>query len=178
MLLCLKFSNFSYLCFFRRWVGPRRIFFGKRRTRSRTWALYSVQYVVERKACDSWWVWPNKFFLPKLMFLFDILSADNVRFIVMNENKSRVLWRCSLMSTKTRKCPARILMYKGNPPRFVMRQCVHQHMELIRGKSVDDSTFVRHFSYSFLFSGNYKSQVLNLTLDEVKPEFFIPGSNE
>lgn len=51
----------------------------------------------------------------------------------MNENTKRVLWRCSLMSTKTRKCPARIVMFKGNPPRFVMGQCRHEHMELVRG---------------------------------------------
>lgn len=63
-----------------------------------------------------------------------LITVDNIRFIMMNENSRRVLWRCSLMSTKKRKCPARIVMQKGNPPRFVMGQCRHEHMELVRGK--------------------------------------------
>ncbi|XP_070505995.1 modifier of mdg4-like isoform X10 [Chironomus tepperi] len=86
------------------------------------------------------------------------IIVDNIRFIVMNENYKRVLWRCSYMSTKTRKCPARVKMYKGNPPQFIMDQCQHEHMPLIRG--------------------NYKSQVLSLSIDEVKPEFFVSSNNE
>lgn len=31
------------------------------------------------------------------------IMVDNFRFIVMYDNAKRVLWRCSLMSTKTRK---------------------------------------------------------------------------
>lgn len=65
----------------------------------------------------------------------NLLKVNNIRFIVMTENTKRVLWRCSLMSTKTRKCPARIVMFKGNPPRFVMGHCRHEHMELTRGNS-------------------------------------------
>lgn len=80
------------------------------------------------------------------------LTADNIRFIVMNENKDRVLWRCSLMSTKTRKCPARIVMAKGNPPQFVMGQCRHEHMELVRGKSTYSTLTFNSFNNSSLSS--------------------------
>lgn len=39
------------------------------------------------------------------------------------------------MSTKTRKCPARIVMIKGNPPDFHFQQeFKHEHMSLVRGK--------------------------------------------
>lgn len=87
--------------------------------------------------------------------------VDNVRFIVMNENTKRVLWRCSLMSTKTRKCPARIVMFKGNPPRFEMGQCRHEHMELTRGKFNQSNfwAFAKHFQlfYRKLQVSNTKS---------------------
>lgn len=89
---------------------------------------------------------------------FEFITVDSCRFIVMNENKKRVLWRCSMMSTKTRKCPARIIMTKGNPPKFIMGQCRHEHMELTRG--------------------NYKSQVGSINLDQVKPDFFVCDAYE
>lgn len=73
-------------------------------------------------------------FIGKLLTKLILIPADDIRFIVMNENNKRVLWRCSLMSTKTRKCPARVTMFKDNPPRFVMGQCRHEHMELVRGQ--------------------------------------------
>lgn len=77
-------------------------------------------------------------------------------------------------------------MYKGNPPRFVMGQCRHEHMELTRGEFImSESQYKtiidvsRHFLTTLLdIAGNYKSQIMNLTLDEVKPEFFIPGPSE
>jgi hypothetical protein len=63
------------------------------------------------------------------------IMANGIRFTIMSESNVRVLWRCSLMSTKTRKCPARITMNKGNPPTFVLSQCHHEHMSLVRGKN-------------------------------------------
>lgn len=38
------------------------------------------------------------------------------------------------MATKTLKCPARITMYKENPPRYVVNKGNHIHAELKRGK--------------------------------------------
>lgn len=38
------------------------------------------------------------------------------------------------MATKSLKCPARILMYKENPPRFVVNKGHHVHAALKRGK--------------------------------------------
>lgn len=38
------------------------------------------------------------------------------------------------MATKSLKCPARIIMYKDNPPRFVSKNQDHKHAELKRSK--------------------------------------------
>lgn len=38
------------------------------------------------------------------------------------------------MATKSLKCPARITMYKENPPRYVVNKGEHMHAELKRGK--------------------------------------------
>lgn len=38
------------------------------------------------------------------------------------------------MATKSLKCPARIIMYKENPPRFFVNKGDHIHAELKRGK--------------------------------------------
>ncbi|KAG5672371.1 hypothetical protein PVAND_002503 [Polypedilum vanderplanki] len=70
------------------------------------------------------------------------IMVDNIRFIVMNENMKRVLWRCSYMSTKTRKCPARVKMYRGNPPQFEMDQCRHEHMPLVRDYDTQKFSYV------------------------------------
>lgn len=52
----------------------------------------------------------------------------------MSENKKKILWRCSFMATKSLKCPARIVMYKDNPPKFMAKNQDHQHAELKRAK--------------------------------------------
>lgn len=78
---------------------------------------------------------------------------NGVRFTIMNENDKKILWRCSLMSTKTRKCPARVTMYKGVTPNFVVNQCQHSHMELVRG--------------------NYKAADTSRTaIERVRPQFY------
>lgn len=38
------------------------------------------------------------------------------------------------MATKSLKCPARIIQFKENPPRFVVNKGEHVHAELKRGK--------------------------------------------
>lgn len=38
-----------------------------------------------------------------------------------------------MMSTSKRKCPARVIMMKGNPPQFIIDDCNHIHKEYIRG---------------------------------------------
>jgi hypothetical protein len=77
------------------------------------------------------------------------------------------------MSTKTRKCPARIIMFKGNPPKFVMGQCRHEHMELTRGKFIRKLKRNCNQLTTISFAGNYKSQMPSLALEEVKPDYFI-----
>lgn len=129
--------------FHRQWAAAWRIFCCQRWSRSKHWAPDTVQCFIKRQTSNSWWVKAMTSKQIKRLFastehtkltIFNFFSpADDIRFIVMNENSKRVLWRCSLMSTKTRKCPARVTMYKDNPPRFVMGQCRHEHMELVRG---------------------------------------------
>lgn len=60
--------------------------------------------------------------------------ANGIRYLLMSENSKRILWRCSFMATKSLKCPARIIMYKENPPRFFVNKGDHIHAELKRGK--------------------------------------------
>ncbi|XP_055385198.1 modifier of mdg4 isoform X24 [Condylostylus longicornis] len=62
------------------------------------------------------------------------IMADGIRFLVMSENKKKILWRCSYMATKKIKCPARITMLKENPPKFIINKSQHVHAELKRNK--------------------------------------------
>ncbi|XP_067618564.1 uncharacterized protein [Eurosta solidaginis] len=62
------------------------------------------------------------------------IMANGVRFLVMSENKKKILWRCSSMATKKIKCPARITMLKGTPPKFIINKAEHVHAELKRNK--------------------------------------------
>lgn len=62
------------------------------------------------------------------------IMANGIRYLLMSENSKRILWRCSFMATKSLKCPARIIMYKENPPRFIINKGDHIHAELKRGK--------------------------------------------
>ncbi|EDV94588.1 GH18850 [Drosophila grimshawi] len=60
--------------------------------------------------------------------------ANGIRFLIMSENKKKILWRCSSMATKKLKCPARITMLKENPPKFIINKAEHMHAELKRNK--------------------------------------------
>lgn len=62
------------------------------------------------------------------------IMANGVRFLIMSENKKKILWRCSSMATKKIKCPARITMIKGSPPKFIINKAEHVHAELKRNK--------------------------------------------
>lgn len=62
------------------------------------------------------------------------IMANGVRFLVMSENKKKILWRCSSMATKKIKCPARITMLKETPPKFIINKADHIHAELKRNK--------------------------------------------
>ncbi|EDW28119.1 GL20576 [Drosophila persimilis] len=60
--------------------------------------------------------------------------ANGIRFLIMSENKKKILWRCSSMATKKLKCPARITMLKESPPKFIIAKAEHMHAELKRNK--------------------------------------------
>lgn len=60
--------------------------------------------------------------------------ANGIRFLIMSENKKKILWRCSSMATKKLKCPARITMLKEDPPKFIINKAEHMHAELKRNK--------------------------------------------
>ncbi|XP_062122751.1 modifier of mdg4-like isoform X5 [Drosophila sulfurigaster albostrigata] len=62
------------------------------------------------------------------------IMANGIRFLIMSENKKKILWRCSSMATKKLKCPARITMLKENPPKFIINKAEHMHAELKRNK--------------------------------------------
>lgn len=62
------------------------------------------------------------------------IMANGVRFLIMSENKKKILWRCSSMATKKIKCPARITMLKESPPKFIINKAEHIHAELKRNK--------------------------------------------
>ncbi|KRG00197.1 uncharacterized protein Dwil_GK12763, isoform I [Drosophila willistoni] len=62
------------------------------------------------------------------------IMANGIRFLVMSENKKKILWRCSSMATKKLKCPARITMLKETPPKFIINKAEHLHAELKRNK--------------------------------------------
>lgn len=62
------------------------------------------------------------------------IMANGVRFLMMSENKKKILWRCSSMATKKIKCPARITMLKEQPPKFIVNKAEHVHAELKRNK--------------------------------------------
>lgn len=60
--------------------------------------------------------------------------ANGIRFLIMSENRKKILWRCSSMATKKIKCPARITMLKETPPKFIINKAEHIHAELKRNK--------------------------------------------
>ncbi|XP_017091211.1 modifier of mdg4-like isoform X9 [Drosophila bipectinata] len=62
------------------------------------------------------------------------IMANGIRFLIMSENKKKILWRCSSMATKKLKCPARITMLKETPPKFIINKADHLHAELKRNK--------------------------------------------
>lgn len=62
------------------------------------------------------------------------IMANGIRFLLMSESKSKVLWRCSYMATKSLKCPARITMHKGEPDVYHVNKAEHVHAELKRNK--------------------------------------------
>ncbi|SPP88218.1 Hypothetical predicted protein [Drosophila guanche] len=62
------------------------------------------------------------------------IMANGIRFLIMSENKKKILWRCSSMATKKLKCPARITMLKESPPKFIIAKAEHMHAELKRNK--------------------------------------------
>lgn len=62
------------------------------------------------------------------------IMANGVRFLIMSENKKKILWRCSSMATKKIKCPARITMLKEKPPKFIINKAEHVHAQLKRNK--------------------------------------------
>jgi len=62
------------------------------------------------------------------------IMANGIRFLIMSENKKKILWRCSSMATKKLKCPARITMLKETPPKFIINKADHMHAELKRNK--------------------------------------------
>ncbi|XP_017119633.2 modifier of mdg4-like isoform X8 [Drosophila elegans] len=62
------------------------------------------------------------------------IMANGIRFLIMSENKKKILWRCSSMATKKLKCPARITMLKETPPKFIINKAEHLHAELKRNK--------------------------------------------
>ncbi|XP_017846803.1 modifier of mdg4 isoform X5 [Drosophila busckii] len=62
------------------------------------------------------------------------IMANGIRFLIMSENKKKILWRCSSMATKKLKCPARITMLKEDPPKFIINKAEHLHAELKRNK--------------------------------------------
>lgn len=62
------------------------------------------------------------------------IMANGIRFLIMSENKKKILWRCSSMATKKLKCPARITMLKEDPPKFIINKAEHMHAELKRNK--------------------------------------------
>ncbi|XP_020813467.1 modifier of mdg4-like isoform X9 [Drosophila serrata] len=62
------------------------------------------------------------------------IMANGIRFLIMSENKKKILWRCSSMATKKLKCPARITMLKETPPKFIINKAEHMHAELKRNK--------------------------------------------
>ncbi|XP_017081871.1 modifier of mdg4-like isoform X7 [Drosophila eugracilis] len=62
------------------------------------------------------------------------IMANGIRFLIMSENKKKILWRCSSMATKKIKCPARITMLKETPPKFIINKAEHLHAELKRNK--------------------------------------------
>ncbi len=64
------------------------------------------------------------------------MMVNGIRYTVMSESQTNILWRCSYMATKTIKCPARILMVKQNPPKFTIKKSDHVHAETKRGKYV------------------------------------------
>lgn len=74
------------------------------------------------------------------------ILANGVRYLMMSENSKRILWRCSFMATKSLKCPARIIMYKETPPRFVVLKGEHIHAELKRGKYVTRTDVYNDYS--------------------------------
>lgn len=62
------------------------------------------------------------------------IMANGIRYLLMSENKSKILWRCSYMATKSLKCPARITMLKGEPALYMMNKGEHVHAQLKRSK--------------------------------------------
>lgn len=96
------------------------------------------------------------------------IMANGVRFLIMSENKKKILWRCSSMATKKIKCPARITMLKETPPKFIINKAEHIHAELKRNKYGSSKhqvftsmTKIKGDQYEYDGSINY--QVINTT---------------
>lgn len=70
------------------------------------------------------------------------ILANGVRFLQMSETKTKVLWRCSYMATKSLKCPARITMHKGDPVVYHVNKSEHVHAELKRNKYYGKNEYV------------------------------------
>lgn len=88
------------------------------------------EYIVEHNDQEL------KIYFTKSMRGKPAIMVNSIRYTVMSENSTNILWRCSYMATKSTKCPARIFMTKQNPPIFVIRNADHKHAEIKRGKYV------------------------------------------
>lgn len=91
-----------------------------------------------------------RIFFTKSMRGKPAMIVNGIRYIVMSENQTNILWRCSYMATKTIKCPARISMAKHNPPKFTIKKSDHIHAEIKRGKYVPNpkAIFISFENYS------------------------------
>lgn len=87
------------------------------------------------------------------------IMANGVRFLIMSENKKKILWRCSSMATKKIKCPARITMLKETPPKFIINKAEHVHAQLKRNKygssKHNNSAKTKHESIDYEEGINY-----------------------
>jgi hypothetical protein len=61
------------------------------------------------------------------------IVVEGIKYTIMSENNSKILWRCSFMANKKTKCPARIVQMK-DPLRFLQTKKEHQHADLVRGR--------------------------------------------
>lgn len=92
------------------------------------------------------------------------ILANGIRYLLMSENQKRILWRCSFMASKSLKCPARIIMYKETPPRFMQLKCDHIHTKMKRGKYVQrPEIYPQHSLIEESVIGLDEQYVLNIT---------------